>query len=150
MEAAMNDISLHVPPHSIEAEQSVLGGILLDNPSYLTIAGLLNDEDFYREDHQLIFRAMKDMASEQRPIDVLTVSEWMKGRFLNADCASAKRSFFDVIGGLAYLGDLAKDTQSSANIAHYAKTVRTYSLKRKIISLTSKPKPFNMAVMKRH
>jgi replicative DNA helicase len=80
---------------------------------------------------------MKDMASEQRPIDVLTVSEWMKGRFLNADCASAKRSFFDVIGGLAYLGDLAKDTPSSANIAHYAKTVRTYSLKRKIISLTS-------------
>jgi len=130
----MDDLFLHVLPHSIEAEQSVLGGILLDNPSYLAIAGLLNDADFYRHDHQLIFRAMKDMASEQRPIDVVTVSEWMKGRFL--DQGSDKRSFFDMIGGLAYLGDLAKDTPSSANIAHYAKTVRTYSLKRQIISLT--------------
>jgi replicative DNA helicase len=127
----MNDISLRIPPHSIEAEQSVLGGILLDNPSYLSIAGLLNDDDFYREDHQLIFRAMKDMASDQQALDVLTVSEWMKGRFL--DRGSDKRSFFDVIGGLAYLGDLAKDTPSSANIAGYAKIVRTYALKRKII-----------------
>jgi replicative DNA helicase len=131
----MNDISLRIPPHSIEAEQSVLGGILLDNPSYLSIAGLLNDDDFYREDHQLIFRAMKDMASDQQALDVLTVSEWMKGRFL--DRGSDKRSFFDVIGGLAYLGDLAKDTPSSANIAGYAKIVRTYALKRKIIHLTN-------------
>ncbi len=133
----MNDMSPRIPPHSIEAEQSVLGGILLDNPSYLTIAGLLNDDDFYRQDHQLIFRAMKDMAADQQAIDVLTVSEWVKGRFLNADCASAKRSFFDVIGGLAYLGDLAKDTPSSANIAGYAAIVRTYSLKRQIIHLTN-------------
>ncbi len=133
----MNDYSLRILPHSIEAEQSVLGGILLDNPSYLTIAGLLNDDDFYRQDHQLIFRAMKDMANDQQAIDVLTVSEWMKGRFLNADCASAKRSFFDIIGGLAYLGDLAKDTPSSANIAGYATIVRTYSLKRQIINLTN-------------
>jgi replicative DNA helicase len=133
----MNDTSPRILPHSIEAEQSVLGGILLDPPSYLTIAGLLNDHDFYRDDHQLIFRAMKDMAEDRQAIDVVTVSEWMKGRFLNADCASAKRSFFDIIGGLAYLGDLAKDTPSSANIAHYAKIVRNYALKRKIISLTN-------------
>ena len=129
----MNDMSPRIPPHSIEAEQSVIGGILLDNPSYLTIAGLLHDDDFYRHDHQLIFRAMKDMAADQQAIDVLTVSEWMKGRLDQG----SKRSFFDIIGGLAYLGDLAKDTPSSANIAGYAAIVRTYSLKRKIITLTN-------------
>ncbi len=129
----MNDLSPRILPHSIEAEQSVLGGILLDNPSYLTIAALVSDDDFYRQDHQLIFRAMKDMAADQQAIDVLTVSEWMKGRLDQG----SKRSFFDIIGGLAYLGDLAKDTPSSANIAQYAKIVRTYSLKRQIISLTN-------------
>jgi len=131
----MDDDYPRVPPHSIVAEQSVLGGILLDNPSYITIAGLINDHDFYREDHQLIFRAMKDMAADNQALDVVTVSEWMKGRFLGEN--SAKRSFFDVIGGLAYLGDLAKDTPSSANIAHYANIVRNYALKRQLIQLFS-------------
>ncbi len=131
----MNDMSPRIPPHSIAAEQSVLGGILLDNPSYLTIAGLLNDHDFYREDHQLIFRAMKDMAADNQALDVITVSEWMQGRFL--DSGIDKRSFFDIIGGLAYLGDLAKDTPSSANIANYAKIVRNYALKRQLIQLCS-------------
>ncbi len=71
----MNNDSPRILPYSIEAEQSVLGGILLDNPSYLTITGLLGDHDFYREDHQLIFRAIKDMAVDNQPIDVVTVSE---------------------------------------------------------------------------
>ena len=118
----MSDDFPRVPPYSIVAEQSVLGGILLDNPSYTTIAGLVNDHDFYREDHQLIFRALKDMAIDNQALDVVTVSEWMRGRFLGE--GSAKRSFFDAVGGLAYLGDLAKDTPSSAKI------VRHYSLKR--------------------
>lgn len=130
----MNDFSSpRVPPHSIEAEQSVIGSLLLDNASYLTIAGLLSDHDFYRYDHQLIFRAMKDMATDNKPLDVLTVSEWMKGRFINPQNPYDQRTFFDEIGGLAYLGDLAKDTPSSANVLAYANIVRNYSLKRALI-----------------
>jgi len=102
-----------VPPYSIEAEQSVIGGILLENAAYLKVAGLVSDSDFYREDHQLIFRALADMAADNTPFDVVTVSEWMKDRVMNA--GYDERSFLDVIGGLAYLGDLAKDTPSSAN-----------------------------------
>jgi replicative DNA helicase len=122
---------LRIPPHSIEAEQSVIGGILLDNQSYIPIAELLSDTDFYREDHQLIFRSMADMAENNEAIDVLTVSEWMKGRFVKR--GNHQQSFFDIIGGLAYLGDLAKDTPSSANIVAYANMVSNYSLKRQVI-----------------
>ncbi len=125
-----------VPPHSIEAEQSVIGGILLENAAYIKIAGLVSDSDFYRDDHQLIFRALADMAAENKPIDVVTVSEWMKGRVM--DNAHDQRSFLEVIGGLAYLGDLAKDTPSSANIMSYAHIVRHYAIKREVIQLTSK------------
>ncbi len=128
----MNPDDLRIPPHSIEAEQSVIGGILLDNQSYIPIAERLSDTDFYREDHQLIFRSMADMAANNEPIDVLTVSEWMKGRFVN-EGKQHQQSFFDVIGGLAYLGDLAKDTPSAANIVAYANMVSNYSLKRQVI-----------------
>lgn len=107
----------------------------MDNASYLTIAGLLSDHDFYRHDHQLIFCAMHDMATDNKPLDVLTVSEWMKGRFINPQNSHDQRTFFDEIGGLAYLGDLAKDTPSSANVLAYAKIVRNYSLKRALIQL---------------
>jgi replicative DNA helicase len=124
-----------VPPHSIEAEQSVIGGILLANSAYLKVAGLVSDADFYRDDHQLIFRALSDMAADNKPIDVVTVSEWMKGRVM--DNAYDRRSFLEVIGGLAYLGDLAKDTPSSANIVSYAQIVQHYSLKRQVIHLTT-------------
>jgi replicative DNA helicase len=127
----MNLDDLRIPPHSIEAEQSVIGGILLDNQSYIPIAELLSDTDFYREDHQLIFRSMADMAENNEAIDVLTVSEWMKGRFVKR--GNHQQSFFDIIGGLAYLGDLAKDTPSSANIVAYANMVSNYSLKRQVI-----------------
>jgi replicative DNA helicase len=124
-----------IPPHSIEAEQSVIGGVLLENRAYLKIASLVSDSDFYRDDHQLIFRALADMAAENKPIDVITVSEWMKGRIMKT--GQQQRSFLDIIGGLAYLGDLAKDTPSSANILSYAHIVRHYAIKREVIHLTS-------------
>jgi replicative DNA helicase len=132
----MNADDLRQPPHCIVAEQSVLGGILLENKAYLKIANLLTDNDFYRDDHQLIYRAFADMAAENKPLDVLTVSEWMKGRFI--DNGYVKRSFFEVIGGLAYLGDLAKDTPSSANIAAYATIVRQYSIRRQALVFARK------------
>ena len=131
----MNPDNLRIPPHSIEAEQAVIGGILLDNKAYLRIANLLIDSDFYRDDHQLIYRALADMATDQQPFDVVTVSEWMKGRFL--DNGYEKRSFFDIIGGLSYLGDLAKDTPSSANIIAYATIVRHYSIRRQTLAFAT-------------
>ncbi len=82
-----------------------------------------------------IFRALADMAADNKPIDVVTVSEWMKGRVMDEGYNPC--SFLEVIGGLAYLGDLAKDTPSSANIVSYAHIVRHYSLKRQVIHLTT-------------
>ncbi len=127
--------SYRIPPHSIEAEQSVLGGILLENKAYLKVANLLTDNDFYRDDHQLIFRALADMAADHQPLDVITVSEWMKGRFI--DNGYHKRSFFEIVGGLCYLGDLAKDTPSSANIIAYANIVRHYSIRRQTLAFAT-------------
>jgi replicative DNA helicase len=100
------------------------------------VAGLVSDSDFYRDDHQLIFRALVDMAEDNKPIDVVTVSEWMKGRIMKM--GQQQRSFLEIIGGLAYLGDLAKDTPSSANIVSYAHIVRRYAIKREVIQLTTK------------
>jgi replicative DNA helicase len=108
----MND-SPRMPPYSIDAEQSVVGGILLSNLSYFTIAGFVSDDDFYRQDHPLIFRAMKDSEADNQPIDVVMVSEWMQGRFHYYH--GEKRPFFDIIGGVATLANLNKDTPSSAN-----------------------------------
>jgi len=130
------EYDLCVPPHSISAEQSVLGGIMLENKAYFKIANLLTDNDFYRTDHQLIFRALAEMAADKQPLDVVTVSEWMKGRFLFPNHAH-KQSFFDAIGGLAYLADLAKDTPSSANIVAYAKLVQHYSLRRQTFAFAT-------------
>jgi len=117
----MHPDDLRIPPHSIEAEQSVIVGILLNNQSYIPIAERLSDTDFYRQDHQLIFRAMADMVENNEPIDVLTVSEWMKGCFVNQG-EQHQQSFFDIVGGLAYLGDLAKDTPSAARTAKKGNT----------------------------
>lgn len=127
----MYDDHLRIPPHSIGAEQSVLGGIMLANSAYLRIADMLTDGDFYRTDHQLIFRALAEMAAEHKPLDVVTVSEWMEGRFIQR--GAYKESFSDIIGGLSYLGDLAKDTPSSANITAYAAIVRNYSIRRQTL-----------------
>lgn len=134
----MRDDTLRVPPYSIDAEQAVLGGIMLDNSAYLAVADLLHANDFHCFDHQLIFQAIKTMAADNQPLDVVTVSDWAKGRLVNPQYPADKRTFFDVIGGLAYLGTLAKDTPSSANIRSYANIVRNYSLKRQLIALCSK------------
>ncbi len=114
--------SLKIPPHSIEAEQSVIGGLLLDNEAWDQVADRVCEQDFYRQDHRLIFRSIVHLAEEAQPYDVVTLSDWLKqrGELVNA-------------GGLAYLGDLAKDTPSSANIKAYAKIVREKSILRQLI-----------------
>jgi replicative DNA helicase len=120
-ERGMTD-QLRVPPHSVQAEQSVLGGLMLDNQSWDQVADRVVESDFYRREHQLLFRAIEVLADRQRPFDVITLSEEL-GRNGNLENA----------GGLAYLGRLAKDTPSAANIRAYADIVRERSVMRQLI-----------------
>ncbi|MCP4701683.1 MAG: replicative DNA helicase [Gammaproteobacteria bacterium] len=113
--------SFKVPPHSIEAEQSVLGGLMLDNEAWMQIADRIGEQDLYRRDHRLIFLSIKTLAEESQPCDVITLSEWL-----------AKRGQLDAAGGLAYLGELAKNTPSAANITTYADIVRENSILRQL------------------
>ena len=115
--------ALKVPPHSIEAEQSVLGGLMLDNEAWTNVAERLNSEDFYRRDHANIFRAVEMLANDNKPFDVVTLADWMEGREQLAD-----------VGGMAYLAQLAENTPSAANIAAYADIVRQRSILRGLIS----------------
>ncbi|WP_299876380.1 replicative DNA helicase [uncultured Cocleimonas sp.] len=117
---------LKVPPHSIEAEQSVLGGLLLENMAWDKVADVITEHDFYRHDHRLIFRSIAELAETDKPRDVITLSEWLKDR-----------DELDNAGGLAYLGTLAKDTPSAANIKAYADIVREKSVLRQLISIGS-------------
>ncbi|PKM35300.1 MAG: replicative DNA helicase, partial [Gammaproteobacteria bacterium HGW-Gammaproteobacteria-10] len=114
--------ALKVSPHSIQAEQSVLGGLMLDNQTWDSIADKVVEGDFYRKDHRMIFRAIEKLAEKQDPFDVITLSE-----------ALASAGQLNEVGGLAYLGTLAKDTPSAANIVAYATIVRDKSVLRQLI-----------------
>ena len=115
---------LKVPPHSIEAEQSVLGGLMLDNRAWEQIGDLVNERDFYRHDHALIFRAIANLSDQDKPYDVVTISDWLE-----------QRNELENIGGLAYLGLLANDTPTAVNIKAYAEIVREYSVLRSLIQV---------------
>lgn len=114
--------SLKVPPSSIQAEQSVLGGLMLDNQMWDAVADKIAEGDFYRKDHQLIFRTIAKLADQQIPFDVITLSETLEAA-----------GELETAGGLSYLGMLAKDTPSAANIASYAAIVRDKSVLRQLI-----------------
>ncbi len=116
--------ALKVPPHSIEAEQSVLGGLMLDNSSWEKVADLIVENDFYRRDHQLIFKAIAALAENSQPVDVITLAEYHDSR-----------GELDQVGELAYLGLLARDTPSAANIVAYASIVRERSILRQLITV---------------
>ena len=115
--------ALKVPPHSIEAEQSVLGGLMLDNNAWDRVADTLNEADFYRRDHRMIFAAVHALADSSQPFDVVTVSEYL-----------TSRAELEEAGGLGYLGDLAHNTPSAANILAYASIVRERSVVRQLIA----------------
>ncbi len=115
---------LKVPPHSMEAEQSVIGGLMLDNKSWDEIADIINEQDFYRHDHSLILRAINALAGDDQPYDVVTVSEWL-----------GSRGELETIGGLAYLSILANDTPTAVNVKAYANIVREYSVLRNLIQI---------------
>ncbi|WP_423196934.1 MULTISPECIES: replicative DNA helicase [unclassified Cupriavidus] len=116
--------SLKVPPHSIEAEQSVLGGLLLDNAAWDRIADFLSEADFYRFDHRLIFQSIARLIAATKPADVITVYEMLQ---------VAGKS--EEVGGLAYLNSLAQNTPSAANIRRYAEIVRERSVLRKLVTV---------------
>lgn len=109
--------ALKVPPHSVEAEQSVLGGLMLDNSAWEQVSDLLVEQDFYRHDHQLIFRGIAELMEQANPVDVITLAEWHN-----------QRGELDKVGELAYLGALARNTPSAANIKAYAAIVRERSI----------------------
>ena len=118
-----DDVSaLRMPPHSLEAEQAVLGGLMLDNAVWDQIADRLDETDFYRRDHCLLFRAIRHLAENGKPFDVLTLAEWLEA---NHELESA--------GGFAYLGILARDTPSAANVVPYSDIVRERAIRRALI-----------------
>jgi replicative DNA helicase len=119
-------LALKVPPHSLEAEQSLLGGLLLDNHAFDRIADLVSAEDFYRDDHRRIFRHVARLIDQNKPADVVTVAE-------SIDASEDK----DRTGGPAYLGSLAQNTPSALNIRRYAELVRDRSVQRRLITVAT-------------
>jgi replicative DNA helicase len=117
--------SLKLPPHSLEAEQSVLGGLLIDNAAWDKIIDILKESDIYREDHRLIFRHIGQLIAASKPADVITVFESLK---------SVNKA--DDIGGLEYLNALAQNGPSAANIRRYAELVRDRGILRKLIGVS--------------
>ncbi|HHH35783.1 MAG TPA: replicative DNA helicase [Gammaproteobacteria bacterium] len=116
-----------VPPHSVEAEQAVLGALLLDNGAWDSIVDLVHEEDFYRRDHRLIFHALGELTREGQPLDVVTVSEWLE-----------RHKQLEAAGGLAYLGMLANNTPGASNIKAYANIVRERSVLRQLIGVSTR------------
>ncbi|MGB5716601.1 MAG: replicative DNA helicase [Gammaproteobacteria bacterium] len=116
--------ALKVPPHSLQAEQAVLGGLMLDNSTWDTVADRVTEEDFYRRDHRLIFRAIAELAEKNNPLDAVTLSEWLE-----------HNNLLNEVGGLSALGVLAQNTPSAANIKAYADIVRDKSVVRQLISV---------------
>ena len=119
-----DDLSLlRTPPHSIEAEQSVLGGLMLDNMAWDKINDVVHEDDFYRYDHRLIFKTIMGLVDKAYPADVLTVFESLQNQ-----------GRLDEVGGMAYLNALATGVSSAVNIRRYAEIVRDRSLLRKLVS----------------
>ena len=114
--------SLRIPPHSVEAEQSVLGGLMLDNDAWLQVVEKLTVHDFYRRDHAAIFRAVEALANDNKPYDIVTLSQWLDAQGELA-----------MVGGIEYLAQLADNTPTAANIAAYADIVRDRSVLRSLI-----------------
>src|SRR5712692_5522725 len=119
-------LNLRVPPHSIDAEQSVLGGLLIDNGAFDKIGDVVTDGDFYRDDHRRIFRHVSRLFERGRPADVVTVDEAIK--------ASEDK---DKTGGITYLAALAGNTPSAHNVRRYAEIVRECAVLRKLIEVST-------------
>ena len=120
--SSVTAVDVPTPPHSIEAEQAVLGGLLLDASAWDQVADAVNEGDFYRPDHRLIFEAIGALAGAAKACDVVTVSEQLE-----------RTAKLEAVGGVAYLSSLARDTPTAANVRAYADIVRERSLLRQLI-----------------
>jgi replicative DNA helicase len=121
--AAADDILRRVPPQNLEAEQSVLGAILLDNEAINQALEVLSAEDFYRESHRDIFRAMAELTDRNQPVDAITLTDALRSK-----------GALEAIGGPAYIAELAAYVPTAANIAHYARIVREKAVLRSLVS----------------
>jgi replicative DNA helicase len=117
---------LKLPPHSVEAEQAVLGGLLLENSAWDRIGDVVSEDDFYRADHRLVWHHITRLIETSRPADVLTVAESLE-----------RSGDLDKAGGLAYVALLAENTPSAANIRRYAEIVRERSIMRQLVEVGS-------------
>ncbi len=118
-------LALRLPPHSVEAEAAVLGGLLIDNQAFDRIGDFVRAGDFYRAEHRIIFEAISRLIEQSRPADVVTVFETLQ---------SLGRA--DEVGGLSYLNSLAQETPSAANIRRYAEIVRDRAILRQLVSVS--------------
>ena len=119
-------LNLKLPPHSIDAEQSVLGGLLIDNAAFDRIGDVVTDTDFYRDDHRRVFRHIARLIERGKPADVVTVDEAIKASEDN-----------DKTGGITYLAALAGNTPSAHNVRRYAEIVRECAVLRKLIEVST-------------
>lgn len=123
MRAELETASFKLPPQNVEAEQSILGGVLIENDALNTIIEFLEDGDFYREAHQKIFKCMIALSEKNEPLDLITLTNELK-----------KKKELEEIGGASYLAGLVESVPTAANIAYYAKIVKEKSILRKLIS----------------
>jgi replicative DNA helicase len=118
-----NSLTRKLPPQNIDAEQSVLGGILLENEAINKVAEVITEEDFYRESHRKIFLGMLELFGKNEPVDLITLTDVLK-----------KRNHLEDVGGAAYLASLVDNIATASNIAYYAKIVREKSILRRLIN----------------
>ena len=119
--------NLRIPPNSVEAEQAVLGGLLLNNSAWDDVAERVGARDFYRKEHRLIFDVIAQLVEEENPSDLVTVSQ-----------ALNNLGQLESIGGMTYLSELARNTPSAANITAYSDIVRERSILRQLINVSHK------------
>src|SRR3989344_9458252 len=119
-------LQVRIPPHSPEAEESVLGALLLDRDAIISIAEFLKPEDFYDDRHKAVYECALELYEERVPIDILTISERLK-----------KRKILKKVGGSTYLVELANQVPTAAHVEHYGKIVKDSATKRSLIKAAS-------------
>ncbi len=119
--------AMKVPPHSIDAEQSVIGGLMLDNDAWFNVAEIVSSQDFYRGQHQIIFEAMADLATEDQPLDAITVSERLQSK-----------GMLEKAGGVAYIAELSESIPGASNVVAYGHIVREHATLRQLIGAANR------------
>ncbi len=119
-----NDENLRVPPYNIEAEQSVIGSMLIDRDAVFSVEELVEPQDFYRDEHRYIVKAIFELSNAQKPVDIVSVADKLRGE-----------GKLELVGGITYLARLADSVPNSANADYYAKIVKEKSLLRQLIKI---------------